>query len=181
MIYRTNFCCHCGEKIARARWTPLTSRRFCDFCEIEQKQHDLIPRAGIVIAVLFGAAGLTAFLGRPGGSESSSAGPATKVRQLHADVQPRALSPGAITNVDRTNANGSVAGDLGAGANTAVPNAKQRDVGPNSSTEPVYYCGALTKKGTPCTRRVKTKGRCWQHPGQPAVDGARLDVVPFPY
>ena len=172
MLYRPNYCCHCGEKIARARWTPLTSRRFCDFCEIEQKQHDLIPRAAIVLAVLFGAAGLTAYLGRPGGSDASSAGPAAKVRPLRAEVQPK-VSPGAITHFDRTNANGPVAGNLGASANTAAPNAKQRDVRLNSSTEPVYYCGALTKKGTPCTRRVKTKGRCWQHPGQPAVDGSR--------
>jgi len=26
------------------------------------------------------------------------------------------------------------------------------------------YCGAITKKGTSCKRRVKNKGdRCWQH------------------
>lgn len=157
MLYRPNFCCHCGEKIARAKWTPLTSRRFCDFCEIEQKQHDLIPRAAIVIAVLFGAAGLTTYLGRDGESGASSV-PAPKVRQMRADVQPKAVPSGAEANTDRSN---------------AVSNAKQRNVGANSSTEPVYFCGALTKKGTPCTRRVKTKGRCWQHPGQPAVDGLR--------
>lgn len=31
-------------------------------------------------------------------------------------------------------------------------------------TKPVYLCGAPTKKGTPCKRRVKAQGaRCWQH------------------
>ena len=173
MLYRPNFCCHCGEKIARARWTPLTSRRFCDFCEIEQKQHDLIPRATIVIAVLFGAAGLTAYLGRDGESDAPSAPSASKVRQLRGDVQPKSISPGAITNTDRSNADRSTGMSPDTNANVAVSNAKQRDVSANSSTEPVHYCGALTKKGTPCTRRVKTKGRCWQHPGQPVVDGSR--------
>lgn len=35
--------------------------------------------------------------------------------------------------------------------------------GPNAP-KPVYYCNALTKKGTPCKHRVKKAGdRCWQH------------------
>jgi hypothetical protein len=170
MLYRPNFCCHCGEKIARARWTPLTSRRFCDFCEIEQKQHDLIPRATIVIAVLFGAAGLTAYLGRSGESDASSARPAARVSQLRRDVQSKAVSPGAVANTELSSADRSGTEEPDANANIGVPNAKQRNVAANSSTEPVYYCGALTKKRTPCTRRVKTKGRCWQHAGQPAVD-----------
>ena len=41
------------------------------------------------------------------------------------------------------------------------------NVSPEVSVEPVYYCGAQTKKGTSCTRRVKDAGRCWQHTGQP--------------
>jgi hypothetical protein len=50
----------------------------------------------------------------------------------------------------------------------------QREPKRDSSTEAVYYCGALTKKGTPCTRRVKSPGRCWQHLGQPsAIDGRK--------
>lgn len=35
-----------------------------------------------------------------------------------------------------------------------------------SQGKQVYYCGALTKKGTPCKHRVKHQGdRCWQHKG----------------
>ena len=38
------------------------------------------------------------------------------------------------------------------------------------TTEAVYFCGAATKKGTPCSRRVKRPGeRCWQHAGMPAM------------
>jgi len=36
--------------------------------------------------------------------------------------------------------------------------------------EAVYICGARTKKGTPCRRRVHAAGeRCYQHKGMPAM------------
>jgi hypothetical protein len=48
-----------------------------------------------------------------------------------------------------------------------------------SSDETVYICGARTKKGTPCRRRVHAAGeRCYQHKGMPAMvslDKLRLD------
>jgi hypothetical protein len=37
------------------------------------------------------------------------------------------------------------------------------------SIEDVYLCGARTKKGTPCSRRVHGLVRCWQHKGLPAM------------
>jgi hypothetical protein len=36
-------------------------------------------------------------------------------------------------------------------------------------TEQLYTCGARTKKGTPCSRRVHGPVRCWQHKGLPAM------------
>jgi hypothetical protein len=36
-------------------------------------------------------------------------------------------------------------------------------------TEQVYICGARTKKGKPCSRRVHGAVRCWQHKGMPAM------------
>jgi hypothetical protein len=35
--------------------------------------------------------------------------------------------------------------------------------------EEVYICGARTKKGKPCSRRVHGAVRCWQHKGMPAM------------
>jgi hypothetical protein len=49
--------------------------------------------------------------------------------------------------------------DLKTGANSQSP----------SSEEVVYVCGARTKKGTPCSRRVHGPVRCWQHKGMPAM------------
>jgi len=47
---------------------------------------------------------------------------------------------------------------------------------PTSSTIPtpitieqMYTCGARTKKGTPCSRRVHGPVRCWQHKGVKAM------------
>ncbi|HEU4509799.1 MAG TPA: hypothetical protein VFR78_16300 [Pyrinomonadaceae bacterium] len=44
---------------------------------------------------------------------------------------------------------------------SAVPGASATPV----IEEKVYTCGARTKKGKPCSRRVKQPGRCWQHKG----------------
>ena len=39
----------------------------------------------------------------------------------------------------------------------------------DSLSDEVYICGARTKKGTPCSRRVHGPTRCWQHKGLPAM------------
>jgi hypothetical protein len=36
---------------------------------------------------------------------------------------------------------------------------------PSIVIEDTYLCGARTKKGTPCSRRVHGPVRCWQHKG----------------
>jgi hypothetical protein len=41
---------------------------------------------------------------------------------------------------------------------------------PIATDEPIYICGARTRKGTPCRRRVHAAGdRCYQHKGLPAM------------
>jgi len=40
---------------------------------------------------------------------------------------------------------------------------------PVVTTEETYICGARTKKGTPCSRRVHGPVRCWQHKGAKAM------------
>src|SRR5688572_23711430 len=79
MLYRPNFCCHCGEKIARSKWLPWTSRRFCEFCQVEQMQHELLAKACVVIAILIGAAGIVSYLS---GEAESGTGTSAKVRRL---------------------------------------------------------------------------------------------------
>ena len=161
MFYRPKFCCHCGEKISRAKWLPWTSRRFCEFCEVEQMQHELLPKAVIVVALLIGAAGIVSYFGSSGNSPlaRTKSEPSDRVHELK-----RPASDREKPKEDVTEAQISPPVD--------VPEATklQRGAKPVPSTEPVYYCGALTRKGTPCTRRLKTKGRCWQHIGQPSAE-----------
>ena len=38
-----------------------------------------------------------------------------------------------------------------------------------STIEEIYICGARTKKGKPCSRRVHGPVRCWQHKGEKAM------------
>lgn len=40
---------------------------------------------------------------------------------------------------------------------------------PPVPSEQVSICGARTKKGKPCSRRVPAPVRCWQHKGMPAM------------
>ena len=49
---------------------------------------------------------------------------------------------------------------------------------PTDLEEVVYICGARTKKGTPCQRRVRGPGRCWQHRGKPAMLPPSKLIVP---
>ena len=151
----------------RANWTPLTSRRFCDFCAVEQKQHDLLPRAAMIAALLFGFAGLTAYLGGSGMGRVADANPTVRkikgeANKVSDDRNTAIARPGASPEVTLSNTRPAL-------ANLASSNTKQRAVERNSSTDQVSYCGAMTKKGTACTRRVKKSGRCWQHAGQPEI------------
>lgn len=164
MLYRPNFCCHCGEKITRAQWTPLASRRFCDFCAVEQKQHDLIPRASALVVLLIGVAGLTAYFGSGSRPAHREAAAARNEPKRVADVLPAGPPPGSNTANAALVSRGTAANS--AVANSVSPEKGQRPSPINSSTDTVYFCGELTRKGTPCTRRVKAPGRCWQHSRQ---------------
>ncbi|HZN01328.1 MAG TPA: hypothetical protein VFB70_18140 [Pyrinomonadaceae bacterium] len=45
------------------------------------------------------------------------------------------------------------------------------------TVEQTYTCGARTKKGTPCSRRVHGPVRCWQHKGAPAMLPAEKLII----
>lgn len=166
MLYRPNFCCHCGEKIARSRWLPWTSRRFCEFCQVEQMQHELLPKVAALIAVLIGAAGMVSYLGSAAGS---GAGTSAKIRRLSTTARQESNTAPSVRRTEPANPPALSQQTSNTGESTKL----QREALPESSTEPVYYCGAKTRKGTPCTRRLKTKGRCWQHAGQPLAEDER--------
>jgi len=57
----------------------------------------------------------------------------------------------------------------------AATPAEQQTQPPATLADDVYICGARTKKGTPCSRRVHGPVRCWQHKGLPSM----IPVLPI--
>ncbi len=160
-LYQPKFCCNCGEKVERESWQPWNSRRFCELCAIEQKHHELFPRVMLGLAVLAGLFGLSAFVRRADPPKAIAGAQPVALK-----VVPQAVAnpPAAASNLNNSTQTAVAIQPV----NSRVP--VQTLPSQAIAKEPVYYCGAATKKGTPCSRRVKTAGaRCWQHIGQPSI------------
>jgi len=145
-MYKPNFCSDCGTKLLRLRWHFWTSRRFCNDCARRLWQARLIPPFLAGVALI----GLGYIAGR---ARRPAAPPLTIIR--------RADSP-LTSPEDPGGANAKIAATASAASSTNVSSAATPE-------EDVYICGARTKKGTPCSRRVHGPVRCWQHKGMPAM------------
>lgn len=168
MLYRPKFCSNCGEKIERAEWNILTSRRFCDVCTIENKGHEWFSRAAVGLGLVAGIFGLGSFFV---GTRPSDQLVPVRLAQT-AEPRQNVIDPGSRVQAAPAQTVPDIAGLTAERTTKEQPRPNK-----SASDEPVYFCGALTKKGKPCSRRVKQKGRCWQHTGQPSVEPApQLDV-----
>lgn len=177
MLYRPNFCANCGEKIDRSDWGIFTSRRFCGVCESEYKGTDLIPRFVVGAGLLVGVLGIGSYL------RSGPAGEAVLLRQprrLSEQSVPTSSARPAVSDSPAVTGNSNTVSGQPEGQDQlqtpqASSNLKPQGQPPAAKTvtaEPMYYCGAETKKGTPCSRRVKGNIRCFQHIGMPAMVSA---------
>lgn len=161
MFYKPTFCCHCGEKISRAEESFADSTRFCDVCK-----HDFL---AIRIAPMFFTA-LMMVIGLAGAGGLMRVAPPVPVRSA-----PVAAAPGIVTAEPPRNTAVNAAPSLpeprAANLNRPVqiPVKTPRQVAPE---EPLSVCGAPTKKGTPCSRKVRGGGRCWQHAATPDMPKA---------
>ena len=147
-MYKPNFCSQCGTKLLRLRWHFWTSRRFCNDCARALRKERFVPwlLAGLTLVSLGYCAGRARRPPPP---------PLTIVRRADSPLN-SPEDPGRSNARAATTASGLGAKDLS-----------------RSSVEvtegEVYLCGARTKKGTPCSRRVHGPVRCWQHKGSPAM------------
>ena len=145
-MYRPNFCSECGAKLLRLHWHFWTSRRFCKQCARRLRKTRLLP-------TLFATLGLL--------GAGYVAGRVQRQTPPPLIIERRADSPLTDNNVSgRSN------------VRPAAPGSSASDNTNNSPAmveEVVYLCGARTKKGTPCSRRVHGPVRCWQHKGMPAM------------
>ena len=163
MLFRPKFCANCGERIERTDWGIFTSRRFCLVCESEFKGQDLIPRAILIGGLLIGVLGFGSYLRSGTGAASQLA-----VRQSSKLLEQKPVeTPAASQPIKAEALSAQTAASLPQTLSTQ--RASNQALKPVVADEPQYYCGAETKKGTPCSRRVKGNTRCFQHKGMPAM------------
>lgn len=163
-MYRPNFCAECGERIARDKWRFWTSRKFCAACDKRFNRNRFV--APIVAGAILFSAGL--FAGRRW--QSVYAPPPLVIERRESSAPPTRAA------LETTNA---------APGATNTPSVNPSPAGSSSSTidditdpnETVSICGARTQRGTPCSRRVRGTGRCWQHRGRPAMLPASRLIV----
>lgn len=141
---RANFCVECGERLARRGWRARLGGRFCSQCS-----HRL--GTSVVLRPLFVVA-LVAVIAFAFGRYLRPAAPPLIIQR--AANSPLPDSPAGPDGVSRPGA-------------SAASNQNQSAAIPNDEG---YMCGARTKKGMPCKRRVHAVGeRCFQHKGLPAM------------
>jgi len=158
-MYQPNFCAECGAQVVRERWRVWDSRRFCAACAGRFRRARLLWPL-LACAALLGIGFAAGRAGRPA-------------------APPLVIARGDAQDATRTFVQPSATGGAAAqrAANFGVENLNSQETltDPN---EVVSICGARTKKGTPCSRRVRGTGRCWQHRGKRAMLPPEKLIVP---
>ena len=181
MLYKPNYCCNCGERIERIEWKVFTSRRFCSLCEKEFSFADWLPRVSGAVVMILGVLGLGNYLNnveKPLEIDSDHVVNRQQMR-LSSVKQKRTERNLKESESERvTNQTGTKAArgefrlrQLKRETDEGIFRRRESRVRKPQRvvSTPTYFCGAETKKGSPCSRRVKGGGRCWQHKGREAI------------
>ena len=145
-MYWSNFCAECGERLARRGWRAWIRARFCRDCARRLGRSGLAGPLAIISIVA-----ISAFVA---GRYVRPAAPPLVIQR----VANSPLSDLPVNLAEGTRTNRKDNDPASSGALVSNPD------------DPVYICGARTKKGTPCRRRVHAAGeRCFQHKGMTAM------------
>jgi hypothetical protein len=184
-MYRPNFCAECGERVLRARWHAWSSRRFCAGCARRFHRRRIVASLALASSLLFVGFALGRLMRPAPPPLVVERGTLNLVPGMSATRQPDSKREGATDakRGDTTDTKREGATDAkreGAPSNPEPVygpdgTASERPTDPN---EVIYVCGARTKKGTPCQRRVRGPFRCWQHRGMPAMLPPSKLIVP---
>src|SRR6185503_1333945 len=143
-----NFCSNCGEQLKANRANVLSTRSYCPRCAPRFRLSRIVMIVNFAICLIIGYA-----FGRYNT-------PRQPFYLLGTPIDPVANSNKARETKAQANANNSTANN--STANNS--NADKSPARPESSTdEVVKLCGAPTKSGRPCRRKVVGGGYCWQH------------------
>jgi hypothetical protein len=148
LFYKPNFCCHCGETIDRVDWPLKASRRFCDVCQSEHLVFDWTSTILVLAMALIAVFAI---------------GSALRLRAAPSPPRPVLAAPKKPANANLPNVARMPANTGQANAEAARKPSGSSVGSPVKAADESAVCGAPTKKGTPCTRRVREGGRCWQH------------------
>jgi len=142
----SNFCRNCGARLARIGWRRWIGGALCDDCS-QRPGVNTRNRTIIVIAAVTVAAFSFGRYLRPS--------PPPLIIQRAAN-SPLSDAPLDLNSIARRSG-GPPSQNLASQTSATVD-------------ETAYICGARTKKGTPCRRRVHVAGeRCYQHKGRTAM------------
>lgn len=136
----SNFCRNCGARLERNSWRAWLRGNHCETCA---RRLGSTRTKALVFVVI---AAVTAF------------------------AFGRYLRPAPPPLIVHRAANSPLS-DAPADPNDLARDSNRAEPGTTLPTDDVVYlCGARTRKGTPCRRRVHFAGeRCYQHKGMPAM------------
>jgi hypothetical protein len=139
------FCSECGErlKVKRVRRLPFSS--FCLRCSPRFRRTRLI-----LIAVPL----LCAAIGFAIGHYTSAREPFYSIG-TPVDLTANSVAPSGDNNRDHSSR-----------GNATLTRPEQLVISPSAADT---ICGARTKSGKPCRRKVKGGGYCWQHRDRPSL------------
>ena len=151
---RSSFCANCGVRLSRKSWRAWLAGARCGDCT---SRLGALPTNPLI---LIGVIAIAAF---------------AFGKYLRPDAPPLIIHRTANSPLSDLPVNSDA--HLNGIARDANSNNAQASL---SSDEPVYICGARTRKGTPCRRRVHAAGeRCYQHKGMTAmVSLEKLTIKP---
>lgn len=149
-VYRPNFCVECGAQIERNSWR-IWRGHFCKICAYKYRRQRLSRYVIAGFAILFIGFCFGRYL-RPA--------PPPLIIQRSVNLP---ISDLALNLDDQKKAANRHSRTAESDSSSATRVAAEPD-------DAVYTCGARTRKGTPCRRRVHFAGeRCYQHKGRPAM------------
>lgn len=164
-LYTPKYCSECGDKINEMPRGILSDPRFCSICAADKEFITWAPKiAGFILFVA--AAGFCGWLANANGMIGKPA----KIAAV--TVLKNGSDPKFEPKSEEIPAKALYSADAqGKQDVRAVVEPKIEKQAPleHKQAEKVFYCGAMTKKGTPCSRRVKTNTRCYQHAGKPSI------------
>ena len=137
-----NFCSNCGEQLKANRANVLSARSYCRRCAPRFRLSRLVMIVNLAICLIIGYA-----FGR-----------------YNAPRQPFHLIGTPIDPITNSNEGRETNAQANANKSNANKPPAPNSVLPESSIDKVVkLCGAPTKSGRPCRRKVVGGGYCWQH------------------